>query len=67
MNWATIVENMPGAKWVVTVHRGSETLATHDVPFTDTVATDDALEQLNRVHWKCLPVIHVIQLHKIRH
>ena len=25
------------------------------------------MKQLNRVHWKCLPVIHVIQLHKIRH
>jgi hypothetical protein len=43
MNWAMVVENMPGAKWVVTVRRGSETLAEHAVPFTDTVATDGLL------------------------
>lgn len=43
MNWASIVENMRGAKWIVTVQRGAETLAKHEVPFSDTVATDGLL------------------------
>src|SRR5262245_41755183 len=43
MDWAKIVENMPGAKWVVTVRRGSETLAKHEVPFVDTITTDGLL------------------------
>jgi hypothetical protein len=43
MNWEEVVQNMPGAKWVVTVRRGSETLAVYEVPFTDTLATEGLL------------------------
>jgi hypothetical protein len=43
MNWAMVVQNMPGAKWVVSARRGSETPAEHEVPFTETLATEGLL------------------------
>jgi hypothetical protein len=43
MNWAMVVQGMPGARWVVTVRRGPETLLEQEVPFTDTAATEGLL------------------------
>jgi hypothetical protein len=48
MNWAMVVQNMPGATWVVTVRRGFETTAQHEVPFTETLATKGLL--IDTVH-----------------
>jgi hypothetical protein len=43
MNWALIVENMPGAKWLVTLRRASEIVAEQEVLLADTLATDGLL------------------------
>lgn len=43
MNWAMIAANMPGAKWVVTIGQSSQPLATHEIPFADTVVTEGLL------------------------
>jgi hypothetical protein len=43
MSWAKVVQNMPGAKWVVTVCRGPETLAEYEFPFTETLSTEGLL------------------------
>jgi hypothetical protein len=43
MNWAMVVQNIPDANSVVTVCRGSGTLAEYDVPFTETSSTEGLL------------------------
>jgi hypothetical protein len=43
MNWSAVVQNMPGAKWLVTVRRDAETVADQEVPFSETEATEGLL------------------------
>ena len=39
LDWAKVVQNMPRAKWLVTVLREETVLSEHEIPFSDTAST----------------------------